>query len=187
MEITKALLVAMMFIVLLTMSIGNILMALASTVDKRSPVRANAIHTGWVILLLLMHFNLFWHVLDILAVEEWKFLEFLYIVAGAILIFFATHVLLPDASSNTTDVRDHYFDVRRQFFGFLGLLMIWTIGVDLLFGDGFTSASGLNLVGLVLFIVMASSSQIWVHRIGTGVAWLWFAAMLAASGSGAVN
>jgi len=59
--------------------------------------------------------------------------------------------------------------------------------VDVLFGDGFTSVSGLNLVGLVLFIVMASSSQIWVHRIGTGVAWLLFAAMLAANGSGVVN
>ena len=187
MEISNALLVAMMFIVLLTTSICNILMALAATVDKRSPVRANAMHTGWVILLLLIHFNLFWHVLDILTVEEWKFLEFLYIEAGAINIFLATYVLLPDASINTMDVRGHYFDVRRQFFGLLGLMMIWTVGVDLLFGDGFTSAHGLNLVGLVLFIIMASSSKIWVHRIGTGVAWILFAVMLTASGSGAVN
>ena len=182
MEITNALLVAMMFIVLLTLSIGNILMSLAATVDKSSAVRANAMHTGWVLLLLLIHFKLFWHVLDILSVEEWKFLEFLYIEAGAILIFLATYVFLPDASINTTDVRGHYFDIRRQFFGFLGLLMIWAVGVDLLFGEGFTSTNGINLVGLVLFIVMASSSKIWVHRIGTGVAWLLFAAMLAASG-----
>ncbi|CAB1077451.1 hypothetical protein D1AOALGA4SA_5239, partial [Olavius algarvensis Delta 1 endosymbiont] len=34
-----------------------------------------------------------------LSIEEWKFLEFLYIVAGAMLIFFATHLLLPDSSS----------------------------------------------------------------------------------------
>ncbi len=69
-------------------------------------------HTGWAILLLI-HFNLFWHVLDILAVEEWKFLEFLYIEAGAINIFLATYVLLPDASIKIMDVRGHYFDVRR--------------------------------------------------------------------------
>jgi hypothetical protein len=36
-----------------------------------------------------------WHVLDILSIEEWAFLELLYIVGGATLIPFATHVLLP--------------------------------------------------------------------------------------------
>lgn len=187
MEISNALLVAMMFIVLLTISIGNILMALAATLDKRSPVRADTIHTSWVILLLLIHFNLFWNVLDILSVEEWNFLEFLYIEAGAILIFLATYVLLPDTSTNTTEVRDHYFDVRHQFFGFLGFTAIWSVGVDILFGDGFRSENGLHLAGLLVFILMASSSKIWVHRIGTGVSWVLFMAILAVSGSGAVN
>lgn len=184
MEISNALLVAMMFIVLLTMGIGNILMALASTVDRRSSLKADALHTSWVLLLLLMHFNLFWHVLDILSIEEWVFLEFLYIVAGAILIFFATHILLPDASADATGVRNHYFEVRPQFFGFLGVLMIWIVGVDLLFGDGFTTASFFNMAGLVLFSVMAVSSQIQVHRIGTVIAWLLFVALLTARSLG---
>jgi hypothetical protein len=184
MEVTNALLVAMMFIVLLTMGIGNIIIALAAIIDKRAPVKADSIHTSWVLLLLLMHFNLFWHVLDILSIEEWRFLEFLYIVAGAAVMFFATHVLLPDASSTATDVRTHYFDVRRQFFGLLGLLMIWSVGVDFLFGGGMTSAGVANIVVLVFFIVMASSPQIGVHRIGAGVGWLLFIAMLVARGLG---
>lgn len=68
MEITNALLVAMMFVVLLTIGIGNIIMALAALVDRRTPIKPDAIHTSWVVLLLLVHFNLFWHVLDILTV-----------------------------------------------------------------------------------------------------------------------
>lgn len=187
MEVTNALLVAMMFIVLLTIGIGNIIMALAALIDKRNPVKADVIHTSWVLLLLLMHFNLFWHVLDILSIETWQFMAFLYIVAGAIVIFFATNVLLPDASSNTTDLRSHYFDVRRQFFGFLGLLMVWTVGVDILLGDGLTTASIFNLVGLVLFLALALFSQPKVHAIGTGAAWLFFIAMLGAKGMGVVD
>lgn len=187
MEVSNALLVAMMFVVLLTIGIGNIIVALAAIVDKRSPAKADAFHTSWVVLVLLMHFNLFWHVLDILSVETWQFVEFLYIVTGAILIFFATHVLLPDASSNTSDVRAHYFGVRRQFFGFLGLLMIWTVGVDFLMGSGLTPNGILNLVGLVLFLALASLPQPRVHTIGTGIGWLFYILVLGAKGSGLVD
>ena len=183
MEITNTLLVAMMFVVLLTISIGNILMSIADAIDRRSPLRATAMLTGWIILLLLVHFKLFWHVLDILTIEEWSFLGFLYIEAGAILILLATYVLLPEASINPTDAKGHYFDIRRQFFGFLVLLMLWMVGVDLLFGSGFNTETGINLFGFVVFIVMASSSHIWVHRIGTGIAWIMFTALVVASES----
>jgi hypothetical protein len=188
MEVTNALLVAMMFIVLLTMGIGNIIAALAAIIDKRTPMKADPVHTSWVLLLLLMHFNLFWHVLDILSIEHWAFLEFLYIVAGAAIMFFATHVLLPDATSTATDVRSHYFDVRRQFFVLLGLLMIWSIGVDvILAGDGLTPSGVGNLIGLVFFSAMALLSQPGIHKVGAGVGWVFFVAMLTARGLGIID
>jgi hypothetical protein len=180
MEITNALLVAMMFIVLITIGVGNIIMGLAVLVDKRTPVKADAIHTSWVLLLLLIHFNMFWHVLDILSIEEWKFLEFLYIVAGAILIFFATHLLLPDPSSaDAGDLRTHYFNISRQFFSFLALLQVWMLGVDLLLGKGFTSDGIFNVIALVLFVILALVSQPKVHNVGTGVGWLLFIIVIA--------
>ena len=70
MEITNALLVAVMFIILITTGIGNIIVGLAVLVDKRTPVKADTVHTSWVLLLLLIHFIMFWHVLDILSIEE---------------------------------------------------------------------------------------------------------------------
>ena len=187
MEVTNALLVAMMFIVLITMGVGNIIMALAAIIDKRTTLKADSIHTSWVVLLLLMHFNLFWHVLDILSIEEWAFLGFLYVVAGAVIIFFATHILLPDASSGTTDVREHYYDSHGRFFGLLALLMAWSLGVDFLFGGGLTSAGIANIIGFVFFAVLAMSSQPAVHRIGAGVGWLFFIALVAARGVGIID
>jgi hypothetical protein len=188
MEITNALLVAMMFIVLITMGVGNIIMGLAVLLDKRTPVKADIIHTSWVLLLLLIHFNLFWHVLDILSIDEWKFLEFIYIVAGAMLVFFATHVLLPDPSSaDAGDLRAHYFNSSRQFFSFLALLQVWTLGVDFLFGDGFIFASVFNLAALVLFGILALTSQPKVQSIGTAAGWLLFLTVLIARGLGLLS
>ena len=188
MEITNSLLVAMMFVVLLTIGISNIILALAVLVDRRTPVKPDAMHTSWVLLLLLVYFNLFWHVLDILTVADWNFLEFLYIVAGAMLLFFATHVLLPDASSaGANDLRAHYFGISRQFFFFFTLQQAWIVGVDFVLGNGFGPASSFNLVAFALALALMSSQQAKIHSLGTGVAWLLFFAMMVVRGLGIID
>ena len=175
MEISNALLVAMMFIVLLTMAIGSIIMALAVTVDRRSHLKFDALHTSWMLLLLLLCFNLFWHVLDILSIESWQFLDFLYIIAGAVVILFASHVLVPDASSeSSSDLRRHYFEVAPQFFIFLALAQAWVLGVDFVFGGGFTLPGALNIVAGLTFVILATSRSQMVHVTGTVVSWLLF-------------
>ena len=99
MEMSSALLVMIMFVVLLTIGIGNILMSLAAMVDRRSPVAASRMHIAWIVLLLLVYFNLFWQTLDVLSIENWTFSEFLYLILGPVLILFASQVLLPNPSS----------------------------------------------------------------------------------------
>jgi len=188
MEISNSLLVAMMFIVLLTMAIGSIIMALAVTVDRRSHLKFDALHSSWMLLLLLLCFNLFWHVLDILSIETWHFLDFLYIIAGAVVILFASHVLVPDASSeSSSDLRRHYFEVAPQFFLFLAMASAWELGVDFVFGGGFTLAGALNVVSGLVFLILATTKTHTVHVTGAVVSWLLFLAgmTLQALGQGA--
>ncbi len=188
MEITSALLVAIMFVGLITTGVVNIIAGLAVVVDKRTPVKADTVHTSWVLLLLLLHFNLFWHVLDILSIEEWKFLEFLYIMAGAMLIFFATQLLLPDPSSaDAGDLRALYFNISRQFFSFLALVQVWVLGVDLLLGKGFTSDGIFNVIALVLFVILALVTQPKAHSVGTVVGWLLFIVFIAVRALGLLS
>ena len=171
MEITNSILVVMMFVVLLTMGIGNIVTSLATTVDRRSPLKFDALHTSWTLLLLFMFLNLFWHVLDILVLEEWVFRDFLYVVGGAVIMLFAAQVLLTDPSSESaTNLRQHYFDVSRQFFFFLLLLQLWGVGVDFLLGRGFTSDSALSVATGTLFLVMSLSQSEKLHKVATVIA-----------------
>ena len=55
MELSSSLLVAIMFVVLLSIGIGNILMSLAAMVDRRSPLTASRMHISWIVLLLLIY------------------------------------------------------------------------------------------------------------------------------------
>ena len=177
MEISNALLVAMMFIVLLTMAIGSIVTALAVTVDRRSHLKFDRLHTSWMLFLLLVCFNLFWNVLDILSIEEWVFLEFLYIVGGAVIVLFASHVLVPDTSSeSSSDLRRHYYEVAPQFFLFLAMASAWELGVDFVFGGGFTLPGALNVVAGLVFLILATTKTQTVHVTGTVVSWLLFLA-----------
>ncbi len=87
MDVTSSLLVAMMFVMVLSIGIGNILMGLSALLNQRSPREIDWLPTSWVLLLLLQHLHMFWHTITILKAEEWGFGGFLYVVTGPILLF----------------------------------------------------------------------------------------------------
>ena len=175
MEMSSALLVMIMFVVLLTVGVGNILMSLAAMVDRRSPVAASRMHISWIVLLLLVYFNLFWHTLDVLSIETWTFSEFLYLILGPVLILFASQVLLPNPSSTDTgDLNERYFEVSRSFFLLLAASQIWVNGVDVILGGGLTRYGGLNGIATVLALILAFSNNRTVHLLLAIAMWLLF-------------
>jgi hypothetical protein len=164
-----------MFVVLLTIGIGNILMSLASMVDRRSLVVASRLHLSWIVLLLLVYFSLFWHTLDVLSVEEWVFPEFLYIILGPVLVLFASQVLLPGGvADDTRNLDERYFEVSRPFFLLLAASQVWINGTDLLLQGGFTSAGVVNGIAALLALVLAFSRSLRVHEALAAVMWLMF-------------
>ena len=175
MDLSSALLVAIMFVVLLSIGVGNILMSLAAMVDRRSPVTASRLHISWIVLLLLVYFSLFWHTLDVLSVEDWTFAEFLYVMLGPVLILFASQVLLPNPSHNDAgELNERYLEVSRPFFLFLAASQLWVNGVDLILRDGLTPSGGVNGVAAVFAIVLAFSSHRTIHLLLTVAMWLLF-------------
>jgi len=176
MEVPTALLVALMFVTLISIGIGNILMSLASMVDRRSPVTASRLHLSWIVILLLTFFSLFWFTLDVLAVEEWTFIEFLYVMLGPVLILFASQILLPRASSEgAADLDENYFEVSRPFFLFLAGTQVWVNGVDLILKDGLVLAGALNGFIGVIALILAFSTSRKIHVMLTVLIWVIFA------------
>ena len=179
MEVSSSLLVAMMFVMVLSIGIGNILMGLSTLLGQRSPREIDWLPASWVILLLLQHLNMFWHTRTILEAEEWGFGGFLYVVTGPILLFLSTSLLLADpVQAGPSDARAHYFRVARKFFSFMAVLMLWMIGVDFVLGSGFTAAGVWNAGLVVLFLILANSKGDRLHVTLTGVTWLMVLSLL---------
>lgn len=171
MDVNRAMLVMFMFVIILGLGLASLLTALADLVNRRSEIRAHWLHVNWLVLLLLVYFNLFWHSLDILEIEAWGFGGFLFIIAGAIIIFFAASILLPSPLAEGQDMRSAYFAVTRQFFLLYALAQAWLVMVDLFYGGGYTPAGAFNSIGAGLGIFLALSQSIRTHVVGTVLAW----------------
>ena len=184
MEVTNALLVALLFITILTIGIGNVLIAIGTIVDRRSILQLDWILGSWIIILLLLHLDLFWLTLTILEIENWGFGGFVYTVLGPMLLFIASHLLV---SSPEPDVpgysRSHYLAIERRFFAVLSLAMIWEVGLDATIGDGLTSESIWSLAGFVLFAFLAATRNERVHAAGTALAWVLLLILFALRGT----
>jgi hypothetical protein len=187
MEVTNGLLVAMMFIMVLSIGIGNILLSLPPLLNRRAQAAAGNLALSWLALILLMHLNLFWQVLRLLDIDPWVFPGFLYVVSGPILLLLATSLLLPDPSEPRESADSRFIESARPAFALLGAVMAWFVGFDLMFGDGLGLVTLWNVAALLLFGFLASSRDQKVHGLGAGAGWALFLTMLVARGLGLVT
>ena len=168
----NTLLVALMFITILSMGIGNILGSLADIFNHATCSRRGRVHVSWIVLLLLVHFNLFWQTKEILDVENWEFGGFLLTIAGPVLLFLATSILLTDPpEGDREDLTSFFVGLGRRFFLFFALLQVWVIGVGFTLTGSFVVTDLVNSLFLVLAVSLAASANERFHNVGAFLAW----------------
>jgi len=169
----NTLLVALMFVTILSMGIGNILMGLADVFNHATASKRARVHSGWIVLLLLIHLNLFWYTKAILEVEGWAFGYFLLAIAGPMLLFFATNILLTEPKAEDhADLRGFFTGLGRRFFAMFALLQIWILAVSYTLSGSFGANDLGNVVFLVLAMVLMSNAGARLHVLGIWTAWL---------------
>ena len=176
----NTLLVALMFVTIVSMGIGNILVSLADIFNHATPSRRVKVHVGWILLLLLVHFNLFWHTREILNVENWQFGGFLLAIAGPVLMFFATSILLTDPPDDPQPSLTSFFHkLGRRFFVMFALMQAWIVVVGYSMSGGFVTTDIVNVCLLILALVLAFTSSEKMQTAGILIAW----ALVLASGA----
>lgn len=172
-EVPIALLVALMFVTILSMGIGSVLAALAHAVRGGPEARLDRVHVAWIALLLIFHLNLFWHTLDLISVEEWRFEGFLYVIAGPILLFFSTDVIVaPRIGSPEASAKLHYLTLSGRFLALFALTQAWIVGADVILGRGLTGQGMINGLGVVICVALVMVKAYKVHVVGIATVWL---------------
>jgi hypothetical protein len=156
MEVSTTLLVALMFVTLLSMGIGNAVNTLSVIVEKGEKSGYSRLVIGWLVLLLISYFNMFWHIIDLLSVDKWGFIGFLYMMTGPILIYFATSILIASQS----DEEKKTSSVKTRFFSVFMLLQGWIITVDMMLEKSIIENSMVNVVLLLIaFVLMRKEDE----------------------------
>ena len=168
----NTLLVALMFVTILSMGIGNILTTLADIFNNATSSTRSRGHIAWIVLLLMVHFNLFWHTKAILDVEDWAFPGFLLTMAGPVLMFFATSILLTPPPEEFQPSLDAFFaQLGRRFYGMFALLQFWIVAVSYLMAGSFVMTDLVNILFGLLALALVLNDGRRLQAIGVWLAW----------------
>lgn len=168
----NTLLVALMFVTILSMGIGNILVSMADIFNHATPSRRDKVHVGWIVLALIIHFNLFWHTREILNLDDWRFPGFLMAMTGPVLMFFATSILLTNPPEDPKpDLNSFFISLGRRFFLMMALLQGWIVLVGYNMSGGFVTTDLVNIALAVLALVLASTKDDRAQSAGIFIAW----------------
>jgi hypothetical protein len=171
MDNPTTLLVAIMFVTILAIAIGNILMAYAEIAGGLRRPMPERIQLSWIFLQLFVLLSLFWETTAILDVDDWLFVEFLYVIAGPMVLLFATSVITaPAQDEQGGESHSHYFGLCRRYFVMLALHEIWILGIDYWYAN-LNMMSLVSVALLILFLVLAVSRSLRVHVTGASLAW----------------
>ena len=171
MENINTLLVAFMFITILTLGIAGVLAELAEVVRNVERRQRDRLLVGWALLLLFAYFSLFWHTADITLLEEWDFGLFLFAETGPVLLLFATQIMLGALGAEPEGARDS--SVRQsRFFVIFALLQVWSIAAGFVLGVGLTMDTAIDAIVLLTCLVLASSTSRPLHVAGLIVVWV---------------
>ncbi len=167
MELTDSFLVAMMFVMILSIGIASVLGGFGTIVQ--APYQDfHWLPIAWMALVLFSHFDLFWHTVLIIAIDDWRFTGFLYMIFGPVLLFLASAVLIAEsAKGDSVASLARYFSVSPYFFGLLALLMLWTIGADYALGQGSSISTAQYVIEFAIFSALALCKNLRLHQLAT--------------------
>ena len=170
MDISYTLIVALMFITILSFGIANLLSSMAETLNKKN---VSIVHFSWIVLLLIIHFNMAWHAVLIATNKAWSYDKFLFIVLGPILAFFTAVMISPreTADKKPATLISNYLNIRQRFFVLLAMIQAWSIGADYFFQFGTTGSAAFNILLIFLSVSMAITNAYKKHVYGVVVAW----------------
>ena len=116
--------------VIYALAVAQILDGVSRLVQYPHPVRTYIPHTVWTINLFIFIFLVWWASWEFREIE-WTFPLYGYMLIAPTLFFLASSLLIPQRLSNDeVDLEQHFFRVRRLFFGayFFGAFAVMVDG-----------------------------------------------------------
>lgn len=174
MEISYTLIVALMYVTILSFGLASLLSSLSGLIRKNNGVKVSGVHLHWIIILLVIHFNMTWHAVYLTKVNAWTYMEFILVVFGPILGFFTANLLAPFAKEDRADedLVNEYFSITHQLLILFISIQCWVILADIILYRGFIGSAILNIALIAISVILLLSRTYKIHKLGIGIVWV---------------
>jgi hypothetical protein len=122
----------------------------------------------WSLVVLLIAVQSWWAMFGLRAVQLWTFGAFAVVLLQAVVVYMLAALVLPDFfGSEPADLRAHYFNHRRLFFGSLVLLVGISLTKDLTIAGRLPGLFNVLFQGLLAAgaLVAMLTERPWYHRV----------------------
>lgn len=118
--------------IILGLAITQVLMGFRGLMQSRRSAIGYWPAVTWAVLVLVIAVQGWWSMFDLRRHENWTFIEFATVLGQTIVEYLLAALVLPDfAPRETVDLRRHYYEHHRWFFGLLALLIVVSIAKSL--------------------------------------------------------
>jgi hypothetical protein len=133
-------------------------------------VRRRHVKHYWVFSLsagyqFLLHILFWWTLYGLRGAATINFLTFLYLLAGPILLFVGTAILLPDVDEDAIDLKEHFRATRPIYSTVLVLLWLWAIFSSPIMHGFFSPTLPLLTAFLASAVVLRISANQKIHAV----------------------
>ena len=189
MEISYTLIVALMYVTVLSFGLASLLTSLAQIIRRGNGISASPAHLNWLLILLLVHFNMVWHAVLFTNIEAWSYHAFLIIVLGPTLAFFSANILAPEPVANEDNdaLNESYFSFIQQFLVLFGAIQLWAIASDFILGRGITGSAIFNILLFLIALFLFKSRSNKVHVASIYFIWAVYITSIALRSMGQIN
>jgi hypothetical protein len=135
--------------IILGLAITQILQGLRGLVINRRHVAVYWPSVAWAGLLLLINVQAWWAMYGMRQKLTWTFLEFAMVLLQVIVLYMLAGLVLPDLqSSNRTNLKQHYFEQARWFYGLAVFLLVVSVTKDVVLDGRMPKVTNLAFHGL---------------------------------------
>lgn len=118
--------------IILGLAITQVLQGFRGLMLARSRVQAYWPSVAWAILLLVIDVQVWWAMYELRFRPDWSFLGFAVVLAQTVPLYLLAGLVLPDIDTEgAVDLRTHYYGNHRWFFSLLALLLVVSMGKQL--------------------------------------------------------
>ena len=173
MQISYTLIVALMYVTILSFGFASLLTSLGLLLKSDKELRVATIHFNWILILIIIHFNMVWHAVLLTNIVSWSYHAFLIIVSGPTLAFFTATILAPTSSKNASNDQliTHYFSLKDQLLILFCAIQVWTITSDYLLERGLTGSALFNAILIIISAILYKSGSEKMHTYSIYFIW----------------